>query len=331
MENEYSRHVIYGNYLSMQGQDFPMDCETLAALQNNMQKLAVIASVAGCDRLVLTGCKSSGRLRTEGYVFIRSSENPLTGEILYHPAQILSDYCHIEETGIDVTANSVEYPEAYTQRHLASGNGNGAMLWASFVTLDDMSLSALLDAVRRENSDRAAAIRQLADSPSVKFVRGMIMMWSGSVATIPDGWALCDGSTHTIDGVQVRTPNLCHKFVRGVQQVAEDAYDMDATGGADMVTLTENQIPSHTHTATCAEAGEHYHSYAADDMVPGNIASYMHVAYDATSTNDRNTGKYLQTSHDGDHQHDITIGSTGGGAAHNNLPPYYTLAFIMKL
>ena len=139
METEYSKHLIYGNYRSMPGQDFPMDCETLAALQNNIQKLAVIASVAGCDRLVLTGCEVQGNVRSGGYVFVRGADNPDTGEILYHPQQPTSDYCRITETHEHVTANTIEYREAYTQRHLASGEGNGAMLWSSFKTLGEMS------------------------------------------------------------------------------------------------------------------------------------------------------------------------------------------------
>ena len=39
------------------------------------------------------------------------------------------------------------------------------------------------------------------------FVAGMIMLWSGSSATIPSGWLLCDGSNST--------PDLRNRFVVG--------------------------------------------------------------------------------------------------------------------
>ena len=84
METEYSKATEYGNYLSMDNQAFPIDCETLAALQNNTKKLAALGWIAGCNKLILIGCNIAGRERKEGYVFVVSSDNPLTGEVLYY-------------------------------------------------------------------------------------------------------------------------------------------------------------------------------------------------------------------------------------------------------
>ena len=63
---------------------------------------------------------------------------------------------------------------------------------------------------------------------------GTIVMWSGT--TIPDGWALCNGSNGT--------PDLRDRFVVG----AGSSYSLKATGGAATVTLTLSQIPSHSHS-----------------------------------------------------------------------------------
>jgi microcystin-dependent protein len=57
---------------------------------------------------------------------------------------------------------------------------------------------------------------------------GAIIMWSG--ASVPSGWALCDGTNDT--------PNLVNRFVVG----AGSTYSLDATGGSANATL-----PSHTH------------------------------------------------------------------------------------
>lgn len=57
-------------------------------------------------------------------------------------------------------------------------------------------------------------------------MQGMIVMWSGAIVDIPDGWVLCDGDNGT--------PDLRNRFVLG----AGDTYAVDDTGGAD----------SHTHT-----------------------------------------------------------------------------------
>lgn len=55
---------------------------------------------------------------------------------------------------------------------------------------------------------------------------GMIMLWYGSVVSIPSGWHLCDGSAGTID--------LRNKFV----PCAGDTYAPLDAGGADSQTHT---------------------------------------------------------------------------------------------
>lgn len=67
---------------------------------------------------------------------------------------------------------------------------------------------------------------------------GIIAIWSGSAASIPAGWTLCDGSPGT--------PDLRDKFVVG----AGGAYAVDAQGGA----------ATHTHTFT---TDGHFHTFAA--------------------------------------------------------------------
>jgi len=68
--------------------------------------------------------------------------------------------------------------------------------------------------------------------------RGVIVMWSGSIATIPSGWALCDGANGT--------PDLRDRFVVG----AGSSYSVGATGGENIHTLTVAEMPSHNHTYT---------------------------------------------------------------------------------
>lgn len=117
---------------------------------------------------------------------------------------------------------------------------------------------------------------------------GTIVMWWGSVATIPSGWVLCSG--------QNGTPDLRDRFVVG----AGNNYAAGATGGEATHTLTVAEMPSHNHVL---------YGYAglADDAggVPGdiNVGTAAGVPYTYNA---------------------------GGGGAHNNLPPYYALCFIMK-
>jgi microcystin-dependent protein len=76
---------------------------------------------------------------------------------------------------------------------------------------------------------------------------GGIIMWSGSIASIPSGWALCNGTNGT--------PDLRDRFIVG----AGGTYSPTNTGGANTVTLATNQVPlpPHSHSAT---ATPHSHS-----------------------------------------------------------------------
>lgn len=149
---------------------------------------------------------------------------------------------------------------------------------------------------------------------------GGIILWSGAVANIPTGWALCDGS----DG----TPDLRDRFIVG----AGSTYAVADTGGASSVTLDTAKIPAHTHVFTgdaTGSGGGHTHGYSDSGSssidVTDDGTSQVSVADDTTGT--------PTTDSSGAHTHTVTgtNASTGGGAAHENRPPYYALAYIMRL
>ena len=88
-----------------------------------------------------------------------------------------------------------------------------------------------------------------------------------------------------------------------------------ATGGEASVTLTVSEMPLHSHTGTTGVDGDHSHSF------PGRSSngSGGPSAESFASSDDART---LQTYVNGDHSHSFTTNATGGGAAHNNMPPY---------
>jgi len=138
---------------------------------------------------------------------------------------------------------------------------------------------------------------------------GVITMWSGSATSVPVGWTLCDGT----DG----TPDLRDRFIVG----AGGAYASGDTGGTDEVQLTESEIPSHNHSGSTDTDGAHSHTY--DQFGGGSSTSEADGSI---------TGGYTSrsTSTDGDHSHTLTTDTAGGDGAHENRPPFLSLAFIMK-
>jgi microcystin-dependent protein len=191
---------------------------------------------------------------------------------------------------------------------------------------------------------------------------GCILMWSGSTASVPSGYALCNGGTYAkSDGSgSVTVPDLRDRFVVG----AGSTYAVAATGGAvsntptitvtnEAVALTSAQLPAHTHANTLSDAGHthtatqasHTHSY--NDNTAGGGGVYAGGAFNAYSTNTdtaRTSGSAQPaiTVNSATTGITITNASVGSGETHihNNtavsssvstLSPYYALCYIYKL
>ncbi len=151
--------------------------------------------------------------------------------------------------------------------------------------------------------------------------RGGIIMWSGTTGNIPAGWALCDGANGT--------PDLRERFVVGAggdNTTVSDGtgYTVNSTGGTNRHTLSMSEIPNHNHGGSTNTAGAHTHNTSIrsrglqddDPGVPG-----LEPGSGGTNSVTSNSA--------GDHSH--TISSQGGDQPHENRPPYFALAFIMKL
>jgi hypothetical protein len=134
------------------------------------------------------------------------------------------------------------------------------------------------------------------------FVSGMIIIWSGSVASIPTGWLLCNGSSST--------PDLRDSFVVG----AGSTYAVNATGGSATASL-----PSHTHTATVTDPGHNHTTTATAGAFSGNSGTGFFIGNDANAV----TGTRVTS---------ITVANSTEGVSptNANLPPYYALCYIMK-
>jgi hypothetical protein len=115
----------------------------------------------------------------------------------------------------------------------------------------------------------------------------------GLDTNIERGFALCNGDNGT--------PDLIGKFIVGYGGFA-DYTTMEATGGEATHTLTEAEMPSHTHTLSNDEASLYY-TASGTGWGPSGSGS--------TAT--------------------PTVDNTGGDGAHENRPPYYVLAYVMKV
>lgn len=201
--------------------------------------------------------------------------------------------------------------------------GGSENTWGTQLNSNWAALDTLLNGVTQSEISLLKGATSLVPS-------GVIMMWSGSVATIPTGFLLCDGTNGT--------PDLRSRFIVG----AGSGYNPGDTGGADNVTLTTSQIPGHTHSfsasGTTSSDGVHNHDIKyADNDSGGGTGLYMAGETNAAGLRTSSYTSYTATEsvqNDGAHTHTVSVSgttsTTGADGSHENRPPYYALAYIMK-
>lgn len=165
------------------------------------------------------------------------------------------------------------------------------------------------------------------------FPTGLILMWS--MAAPPTGFLICNGQAvpagttyDALRALMANVPDLRSKFIYGAN--ASDV-SLGGTGGSKTHTLDATEMPIHNHgkgSLAVDEDGSHVH----------NAPSGLNFITDASAGNaglsfSAGGGEAAFTALDGEHTHPVSgsVANTGGGAAHNNMPPYIALNYIIKV
>lgn len=173
------------------------------------------------------------------------------------------------------------------------------------------------------------AMSTYSDEPP--FPAGGIIMWSGEIGNIPEGWALCDGTNGT--------PDLRERFVLG----AGGNYGPGQKGGSN--SHTHSLDSSLTVSGTTSESGSHKHLtsigfdhdsfYGSVDHLDsfGSIVVNSKRIHEGTGDSENANARLGYTDSTGNHTHNFsgTVSSSGKTGAAGQVPPFFALAYIMKI
>ena len=222
---------------------------------------------------------------------------------------------HIATTGnvgIGVAPSSgqkLEVNGAIKSTGLTTGNvtSSGTISASSLTTSGNISSSGSISSsslTTSGNITSSGVVSAVSFSGDGIVPSGAIIMWSGT--SIPDGWALCDGTNGT--------PDLKGRFIVGYDPSDTD-YNNPGNRSTGGVSQGDRNTAKKTHTLTESQMPKHSHSFAIAEFRSDQTES-------GTSGGGYEVGSGYTT---------INTSEEGSGTAFDIRPSYYTLAFIMKL
>lgn len=149
---------------------------------------------------------------------------------------------------------------------------------------------------------------------------GTVVAYAG--ATAPAGWLMCDGTSYKkslypalaavlgVTGENFTVPDLRGRFLMGTSA----SHPRAQTGGEEAHTLTEAEMPAHAHPVI-------------GRGLPGKWEQGVGIF--ATNLG-AGSGWTSVSSYDAKAPGWLEAKSKGGGKPHNNLPPFYSIGYIIK-
>lgn len=180
---------------------------------------------------------------------------------------------------------------------------------------------------------------------------GVIQMWAGTPEKVPDNYVLCDGRAlnqkdypelYSVIGTtfntgintdgnpwtapssdMFRVPDLRGRFIVGYSPATKGYETIGNAGGENTHALKIDELPSHTHSVDDYYLLESAQAISdRSDKIYGKSKSIDSKAPGTGSIDDDNDTMVYYTHN---------TAETGSGSPHENRPPYYVLAYIMRV
>jgi microcystin-dependent protein len=186
--------------------------------------------------------------------------------------------------------------------------------------LEDLRSTLLARMSRRPTGDVELTLRS-TPKPGTLLLNGQTV----NRVDYPDLWQWAQDQSLVIAGLFTSgngtttfgLPDFRGRVPVGVGTLGSDTYALGALGGAARVTLTEAQMPSHSHSGDTSTNGSHGGHFPGSQYLAQAGPDFGLAAW--------NSGG----SGNGNHSHSLNVDDTGGDQAHENRPPYLALNFLI--
>ncbi|TXI15762.1 MAG: hypothetical protein E6Q66_01200 [Pedobacter sp.] len=294
---------------------FPLETDTLDFLQNSYTNPIKALTKLGGDNYIISGVEDDGARTTDGWVVIKGDIMPFKGDLKQNTIVVVDSVQTVDfENGAE--------REAYFTRYATFGVSLQAIPFASLARMNDL----------QQQKKYAEDLRSDHEAHKVHVTKRTGELQAAHEAH-KEHVVKCTGELQLAhDSLRSRTASLerNHQFVRGMIMAwsgsissipygwqlcealkdrfilgAGGSYGVGATGGEKEHTLTVEEMPSHYHGANF-EAGR------GDGLkASGGTA----------------VDRYGDRQFQNQNAHEWTK-PVGGSRPHNNMPPYYALAYI---
>ena len=285
-----------GNFTATQS--FPVSTYTYDFLQQMAHLAGKLAALGGAN-YILSGCAVAGNNVSDGMIVIN-------GEILPFTGGVLKNKLTIKEVKLSDNFAGINYPESYILR-TAEFSDTGQYNWNDFAqVLTNKQLEEKINSIRSE-------------------APGFVKPWSGLIERLPVEYKLCNGDIVTTEEFpdlayfygkereeSFRLPDLRSRFLVGYNNAAEAYNEIGKTGGEEFHALTDEENGLHDHIYPWGE------NVNTEWSPPWGYAQGYLEGKRGSDGND-NDNAWANSS------------PSGKGKPHENRPPFYTLAFVVRV
>lgn len=289
------------NKLVVEGSGFPATNQTWRFLRDMINDVHQLTKLGGTS-YILEGVVLQNNAVSDGFLVLDGELIPFVGGALPDggdPQIMIVEAIETTTYLEDLNADGVgDEKDTYFTRHATFGT-------AGAVTYSYKELERLepLTEIQRRLPPKKCALPYWGDGTDLKA-----------------GWQFCDGTNGT--------PDLRGQFIVGQDPTNPDYQNIGDQGGAEEVTLTTAQMPQHNHTGNVV-IPPHTHSLGGKTAI-----TYNGEGGDGNRLTDNDNignGTITQTSPSAQQNAALTTNNRGSSQAHENRPPYYTMAYITDL